>query len=67
MKTGKWIRTTIVEAFPVFYGKDMRGPFYAPNSEWFVTYTEKNLAWKQLSAEALRRDGYTVHVDVVER
>jgi hypothetical protein len=64
----KFIRTTIAEPFPVFYShttptcrraNDPRteGPFYAAGSEWFEPYSERNLAWKQSSAEHLRRDG----------
>lgn len=74
----KFIRTSISEPFPVFYShvnqtcrraNDPRteGPFYAAGSEWFWPYSEKALVWKRQSAEALRKDGYTVAVDVVER
>jgi hypothetical protein len=72
----KWIRTTIAEPFPVFYShvsqRERRaglseGPHYAAGSEWFALYDEKTLNWKQSSAETLRKDGYTVTVDVVEK
>lgn len=75
-QTLRWIKTRIEEPFPVFYGhvgqKNVRcgeaeGPFYAAGSEYFTLYTPQNLAWKESTAEALRANGYTVSVEVIER
>lgn len=72
----KWIKTRIEEPFPVLYGHvgqgsmrlgEARGPFYAAGSEHLTPYDARNLAWKQSSAEALRAEGYTVSVEVIER
>ena len=74
----KFVRTVINEPFPLFYSHVNQrcrrandpatdGPFYAAGSEWFDCYSPKTLAWKQQSAEHLRKDGYTVTVDVIER
>lgn len=74
----KLIRTTVAEPFPVFYSHvnqkcrkandpATEGPFYAAGSEFFELWSEKNMAWKLTSADGLRRDGYTVTVDVVSR
>ena len=74
----KLVRTLIAERFPVFYShanqtcrlaNDPRteGPFYAENSEWLDVYSDFNLAFRRRAAETLRKDGYTVTVDVVER
>jgi hypothetical protein len=77
-KPRRYIRTTIAEPFPVFYSHVTQkcrrandpateGPFYVAGSEWFEPYSERALAWKTSAAEGLRRDGYTVAVDVVEK
>jgi hypothetical protein len=74
----KYVRTTIAEPFPVFYSHvnqkcrrandpATEGPFYAAGSTWLDPYSEKNLRFRQGAAEGLRRDGYTVTVDVVTR
>lgn len=36
-------------------------------SEWVDWYTPEVLAFKESQAKALRNDGYTVTVDVIER
>lgn len=75
-KSRKWVRTTIVEPFPVFYSHTNQkcrrandpateGPFYAPGSEWFDF--PEHLAFRQAAAGHLRANGYTVNVEVVER
>lgn len=75
-KVRKWVRTTISEPFPVFYSHVNQtcrrandpmteGPFYAPGSTWFDF--PEHLAHREMCAEALRRDGYTVAVEMVDR
>lgn len=76
MKQRTWVKTTIAEPFPVFYGHvnqkcrlandpSTEGPFYAANSEWFDF--PEHLEFKQWCAEGLRKDGYTVTVELVKR
>ena len=76
IRTVKWIRTTIAEPFPVFYGHvsqkshrcgEAEGPFYSEGSRYCTLYSAKTLKWKQQSAEGLRKNGYTVTVEVIEK
>lgn len=68
-----YIRRTIKEPFPYFYGHPAmqdrlkEGPFYAPNSEWFTPFTERALTHEYICAGNLRRQGYTVTIDIVKR
>ena len=75
-KPRKWVRTTILEPFPVFFGHvnqkckrandpATEGPFYAAGSEWFDL--PENLSFREWCAEGLRKEGYTVTVEIVER
>lgn len=66
----RWIKTTIVEQFPVITnyphhrGDDNPGPFYAPNSEWHTLYSERAMKHAEFSASYWRERGYTVTVEV---
>lgn len=60
-----WCRTTIKEAYPVFPDRPGDGPFYAPGSEWF-DFPQARQHRERCAAE-LRRKGFTVTVDLVER
>lgn len=69
-----WIRTTIAEPFPVMYSHasqknrragESEGPHYVAGAAWFEPFSPATLAWKERSAAMLRKDGYTVTVDVV--
>ena len=69
-KSKQWVRTTIKEAFPVLpnqigHRAEAKGPFYAPGSEWFDT--PNMLAFRQWAAEVLRKNGYTVTVELITR
>ena len=72
--TANWVKTTISEPFPVFYSHtnqkcrlannpQTEGPFYAANSEWFDV--PENFEYRQRAADAFRKDGYTVRVEMV--
>lgn len=70
-KPVQYVRTTIVEPFPVLYGhvnyRQGDGPFYAAGSEHLAVHSKRTFAAKLAAAEHLRREGYTVSVDVVSR
>lgn len=74
----EFVRTRIKEPFPLFYSHvafpqerdrgTAEGPFYAAGSEWFEIYDgPRTLNWKERAAIGLRRDGWTVTVDLVTR
>lgn len=73
-----FIRTTIAEPFPLFYGHvnqrcrrandpATEGPFYAAGAEFFEIERPGTLEAKKKAAAFLAQDGYTVTVDRVLR
>ncbi len=68
----RWIKTVIVEPFPVFFAhgslpsesrrETARGPFYAPGSASYSAMSEANMAFELWRAEFLRERGWTVLV-----
>jgi hypothetical protein len=75
MTKREWIKTTVVEPFPVFFShvaypsesrrETAKGPFYAANSEtWDFP---KDAAFCEWRAAGLREKGWTVTVERVLR
>lgn len=79
MATITYAKITVKEPFPVFYShvsqkfrraNDPRaeGPLYAAGSEfWHIADTPQQRAYHEGSAEHLRRDGYTVTTEFIEK
>ncbi len=71
MKRRTYLKMTIAEPFPVFFGhvtydaKTYDGPFYAPGLERL--YPDCDRAHAEFSAAFLRGQGYTVTLDEVTR
>lgn len=76
MTQAQWIKTTIKEPFPVFYShvehkserrpETAKGPFSVANGSFYHVNTGRNLAWRQAAADHLRKDGWTVTVEITD-
>lgn len=70
----RWIKTTIAEPFPVFYGHvgqvEVRaglaeGPHYVAGSSFWSPFDDTNWKFREWQRENLARNGYTVTNEVV--